>query len=201
MKKLFILAFSFFLPFGLYAGGWIPKKGQGFFQLSEFAILNSEDFYNGSGEVVSIATNNIYTSSLYLEYGLGSNWSFEAYVPFFYRQTASTPSGIDELNAFGDMSLTTRYGLIQDRPFVLSIGLTLGIPSGVVGGGSTGILNSGDGEFNQIITLEAARVFGNFFAQVGIGFNNRTQGFSEEFRYSIYLGYRLERLRFIASLA
>ena len=56
------------------------------------------------------------------------------------------------------------------------------MPIGNDSGGSQGNLQTGDGEFNQLIQLDAGTGFPiggtNGYANVYVGFNNRTNGFS-----------------------
>ena len=52
-----------------------------------------------------------------------------------------------------------------------------------------GTLQTGDGEFNQLLQLDVGTSFGfggiNFYAAAYGGFNNRTNGFSDELRYGM----------------
>ena len=50
-----------------------------------------------------------------------------------------------------------------------------------------------DGEFNQLLTVEASRSFGPLYASALLGVNNRTNNFSEEFRYGLEVGYTFGR--------
>lgn len=74
--------------------------------------------------------------------------------------------------------------------------LTLGIPLGKDSGGTGGILQTGDGEFNQLIQLDASTSHKfsdkvNSYASLYAGVNNRTGGFSDEFRFGSELGFIL----------
>lgn len=66
----------------------------------------------------------------------------------------------------------------------------MGIPTGNDAGGTTRLLQSGDGEFNQLLTLEAGYSIPktNIFLSALVGVNNRTRGFSEEFHYGLEAG-------------
>ena len=80
-----------------------------------------------------------------------------------------------------------RFGLIQNNPFVASLSLNLGFPTGQ----SDSLPTSGDGEFNQLVKLELGYGFQEFplFANLELGFNNRTNSFSDEFRLNAQVGY------------
>ena len=49
--------------------------------------------------------------------------------------------------------------------------------------------SSGKLHFNQLLTVEASRSFGPLYASALLGVNNRTNNFSEEFRYGLEVGY------------
>jgi hypothetical protein len=53
------------------------------------------------------------------------------------------------------------------------------------------LLNSGDGEFNQRVQVEFGYGKSDFYLTGYVGFNNRTEGFSEEFRYEGEVGLKM----------
>jgi hypothetical protein len=69
----------------------------------------------------------------------------------------------------------------------------LDFPLGATNGGESTIIQTGDGEFNQLFTLSAGYVFpGNKAYMTGhLGFNNRTKKFSDEWHYHYEAGYRI----------
>ncbi len=189
------------LTFG--GGGWPQPKKRGYFKLSQSFII-SDQFYDLEGEIIDITTISLYTSSLYGEYGFTDRLTGILYIPFYVRSTLNEverrQSGIveagDAVNSFGDTDIGIKYGLITEGKIVLSATLTFGIPfgktaEGLTDAGEPRILQTGDGEFNQMLMFEASRSFypAPFYASVGAGYNNRTSGFSDEFRYSAELGY------------
>ena len=177
-------------------GGWPQPRGGGFFKLGQNAIIAGR-YFQPDGSIEDIRTISLYTTSLYAEYGLTDRLTAIAYVPFFVRSTLNAESftagattiPADFVNSFGDTNLGVKYGLLIGGPIVMSVGLTLGLPLGATAGGETGILQTGDGEFNQLVTVEASRAFGAFYSTVLLGFNNRTNDFSDEFRYGVEAGY------------
>ena len=186
---------------------WTKKQGEGFFKLSEMIIV-SDQFYSPEGSIQDIKTAGVYITGLYGEYGLTDRLNVVGFVPFFVRNTiheqefAISPNNEpgDESNSFGDVDLGFNYGIKQDGPFVLSASLLFGIPSGETSGGNTEILQSGDGEFNQLIRLHAGYSFypAPFYATTSVGFNNRTNGFSDEFRFSLEFGAAIKQNLFAA---
>lgn len=184
-------------------GGWTQPQGSGFFKLGQ-NILIAGRYFQPNGEIVNIPTISLYTTSLYAEYGLTDRLTTVVYFPFFVRSTLNRTelaSGRevepgDFVNSVGDADVGFKYGLITDGPVVVSAGITLGLPLGETAGGNTNILQTGDGEFNQLITLEASHGFGKvpLYATALLGFNNRTKNFSEEFRYGLEVGYSFSKI-------
>lgn len=178
-------------------GGWLSKKQEGYFKLSE-NVIRSPHFYSKSGELVDIPTISLYTTSLYVEYGLSDRWNAVAYVPFFVRSTLNkqvlrqsqeTVPG-DELSAFGDMELGIRYGLVQDKPVVAAASATVGVPSGSSEVTSKHILQTGDGEMNLLLRVDVGHSIKGtpLYLNGYSGINLRSNDFSEEFRYGGEVG-------------
>lgn len=206
MKK--ILLFSVLICFAgtlTAGGGWTYEKGKGFVKLSQSAIY-ADKYFSPDGSTVDITTIGYYATSLYGEYGITDRLTAIAYVPFFSRNTLNIIkyefSGIeipgDELNSFGDMDLSLQYGLIKSDTWVMSARVLFGLPTGDPQGGETGILQTGDGEFNQMLRLDLSRGFAkNYWASAYSGFNNRTEGFSDEFRWGAEVGASFKGRYFI----
>ena len=188
-----------------FAGAWLRGEKGGFYKLSQ-TFLRGDQFYDGEGKSQSIITTGVYMTTLYGEYGLNDRFDVIANVPLFTRMTlnkAVFSSGRvqegDALNALGDVDLAIKYGIRRNKPLVISTSLTLGLPLGETEGGDTKLLQSGDGEFNQLIRLEAGYAFKKpFYTNLGVGFNNRTENFSDEFRYDFELGYQYKKTVLLA---
>ena len=192
------------MSFGVFAGGgWTAKKGGGYFKIGQNAII-ADQFFTLEGDIVDITTISLYTTSAYIEYGITDKLTGIAYVPFFVRSTLNEverrQSGNiepgDEVNSFGDTDLGLKYGLISNEDIALSASLILGLPFGQTAGGTTEsgearILQTGDGEFNQMVMIDASHSFypKPVYVSAGVGFNNRTENFSDEFRYTFELGW------------
>lgn len=184
-------------------GGWPQPAGKGYFKLSQSAII-SDSFYDLNGDIIDITTISLFSTSLYAEYGITDRLTGILYMPFFVRSTLNDverrPSGImepgDAVNSFGDTDIALKYALTPGKRIVISASILFGLPFGKIAEGRTDagdarILQTGDGEFNQLITLDASHSFypAPFYASIGGGFNNRTENFSDEFRFSGELGY------------
>ncbi|MFT4770979.1 MAG: hypothetical protein ACI9CP_000869 [Cryomorphaceae bacterium] len=197
MKKLFLLlVLGCVLSSATAGGGWTYVKGKGFVKLSQNAIL-SDQLFNPDGDIIDITTIGYYATSVYAEYGLTDKFTAIAYVPFFTRNTLNKTqfrfSGMeipgDELNAFGDVDLSLQYGFYKSDTWVASVRVLFGLPTGEVSGGETGILQSGDGEFNQMLRFDVSRpISEHAWISVYAGLNNRTNDFSDEYRLGAEIG-------------
>lgn len=203
LKKLFnlILILALCSNAAFAGGGWPQKKGKGYFKVSQFVII-SDQYYSPAGDILDIVTASVFNTSFYGEYGLTDRLTAVAYVPFFSRATLNEEvsgrdgrqlSPGDEVNSFGDTDLSLKYGLIVNKPIVVSAMLTFGLPLGNDAGGDTQILQTGDGEFNQMISIEASRSLrkGRAWISTLVAFNNRSNSFSDEFRLGLEVGHKL----------
>jgi protein XagA len=199
MKKLLIFLLLLSLSVSVMAGGgWPQPKGKGYFKLAQNWII-SNSFYGPKGDIVSIRTTGLYTTSLYAEYGFSNRLTGLLYFPFFVRNTLNEiqfkQSGIiipgEFLNAVGDTELGIKYGLITDKPIVVSVSAILGLPFGETGGGAVEILQTGDGEFNQMVRIDASHSFYPLpiYVSAYVALNNRTKNFSDEYRFGMEAGY------------
>ncbi len=181
-------------------GAWPIGKRRAYVKLGQNAIV-SPLYFSPSGEIVDIRTTSLFTTSLYMEYGLSNRLTTILYLPFFvratlnevqYRQSGRIDKG-EMLNAIGDTDLSFKYSLIKDKSMLLSVTVLFGLPLGETRGGASGILQSGDGEFNQMVRVEASRSFypKPIYVSTYLGFNNRTKNFSDDFRAGAEVGYTL----------
>jgi hypothetical protein len=183
-------------------GGWSNKKGTGFFKLSEY-VIRSDDFYTPEGDIIPITTVSLYSSSIYGEYGVTDRLTAIMHFPFFVRSTINNvefnQSGTflpgDEVNSVGDALVGLKYGFFQDRKIVLATSLLFGLAFGEDEGGEGGILQTGDGEYNQMIRIDASHSFYPFpaYTTLTVGFNNRTRNFSDEIHYGFEFGYTVKK--------
>lgn len=181
-------------------GGWPQPKGWGFFKLTEWWVISDQHFTD-SGEIDPNTTMGIFNTSLYAEYGFTNRLTGVLYFPFYSRaymnNTISGTTGEtlipgEAINSVGDTDVSLKYGLTLNKPVAVAATLTLGLPFGKDNGSMSGALQTGDGEFNQMLTIDAGSGFQlakvNAYANVYAGFNNRTNGFSDEFRYGFEAG-------------
>lgn len=199
MKTGMLCSLLIFLSAQLLAGGgWVSKKGHGFFKLEQ-RWIRADQFFTAEGNIVPITTTSIYLTNFYGEYGINNKIDLIASVPLVarnvlnetnYSLSGRTEPG-DAVTSLGDMLVGAKYGIVQDRAVVLAASVYFGLPTGNPSGGNTMLLQTGDGEFNQLVKLDGGVSFHPLpaYATFGVGFNNRTKGFSEEFHYNVELGY------------
>ncbi|MGB0525088.1 MAG: hypothetical protein ACPGJS_19095, partial [Flammeovirgaceae bacterium] len=202
IKHILVVLFCIGLTFQAVAGGgWTKKKGTGYFKLSQWWLISDQHF-TSTGAIDPNQTMGLFNTSIYAEYGLTDRFTSIVYAPLFsralfYNQISGTTGEVltsgEAINSIGDTDITLKYGLIQDKKIVLSSSLMLGLPLGNNSGGSAGNLQTGDGEFNQMIRLDASTSLNiknlPTFYTIYAGVNNRTNGFSDEFRYGIEAGF------------
>jgi protein XagA len=203
--KTFILTMVLLAPSVLKAQAWTKAEGTGFYKL-DFSRISATDVFNTKSEVIPFRTitNNI--TSFYGEYGVTNKFTLLGYVPFLINNKlgetknatgAIVLPAVSETN-FGDVDLGFRYQLFNKNGISLSANLLLGLPTG----NSTqkeGLL-TGDGEFNQMLKLAIGTGKTRWWTQGALGFNNRTKGFSDEFRYDFEFGYKFFNDRLLTIL-
>lgn len=199
MKKLFPTTLLLvILPALLFAGGWNEKRGGGYFRLDQ-SIFRSTTYIDATGTSLPIRTLSTYTTSFYGQYGIiDKRLMAVTYLPLFVRNTFNERVGRQSdmvlepgaaNNSFGDMDLGFQVGILQDKRTVLSASVIFGIPTGD-SDDENGLL-TGDGEFNQLFKVDVGQSFKHqpIYLNGMLGVNQRTKGFSDEFRYEVEAGY------------
>ncbi len=181
----------------LHAGGpWPQEKNGGYLKLSEWWIVADRHFTSG-GETDPNVTGGYYATVLYGEYGITDRWTAIVNAPLFARATVNnllsgTTNEVieagDAINSVGDIEIGIKYGLITDKRVVVAASLFLGLPTGQDVGGRQMNLQTGDGEFNQYLRLDAGTSLGKSYVSAYAGFNQRTNNFSDEWRAGLEAG-------------
>ena len=210
MKNQYILL-ALLVIFGMRleaGGGWTHNKGNGYYKLSQYWIIADQHFTD-AGLIDPNVTSGIFNTSFYGEYGITNRLTSIVYFPFFSRATinnqiSATTGDIlnqgDAINSIGDTDIGLKYGILKNKKVSLAATLKLGLPLGNSKGGRDGNLQTGDGEFNQIIRIDAGIPFSlgkiPAYANVYSGLNNRSNGFSDEYRYGIEAGVAFAHNKF-----
>ncbi len=202
-KKLALFAFLVCLCSKPAFSQWTKEKGKGYYKLSAW-YLESDQHYTDTGDIDPNITRGQFNVNFYGEYGLTKKIDVLAYVPFFSRVyqndvisgTSGGTIGVGEdLNSIGDIDLGITYGIMDTGKFALSGTLKFGLPTGNDSGGSDGSYQTGDGEFNQILQVNLGAPFKlgktALYSKAYLGYNNRTQNFSDEFKSGLEIGVNL----------
>lgn len=211
MNQQIIKSISIFLVLTLTAstmlagGGWPQKKGKGYFKLYQWWI-QSDQHYTDAGLIDPNVTTGIFNTTIYGEYGLTDRLTAIISAPIFSRalvfnQVSSTSGEVivpgDAINGIGDVDIALKYGLTNSDALVAVAGTVLfGLPLGIDQGGVNQNLQTGDGEFNQMLRIDASRSLfytekASAYISLYAGYNNRTNQFSDEVRYGAEIGLGL----------
>ena len=172
-----------------FAGGWTHPRGKGYFKLNE-QIIRSSSYFQPSGDKIDITDQSRYTTSLYGEFGLVERLTLVGYIPF-YQHISEDRHGADAKTGTGDWELGARIGLLADRATVVSIQVMAGLPLGDSYTDQEVGLFTGDGEFNQLFSLQVGHSLWPTpgYLKAEIGFNNRESDYSDELRYALEAGF------------
>ncbi len=205
IKRIAIIILFFATGSNSFAGGgWPQPRGKGYFKLGQSYLL-SPRYFDGTGTIVDLTPSyGYFATSLYAEYGFTDRLTGILYMPFFARAVKNelrfnqpgVPSQAgDALNSFGDTDIAIKYGLIVNKPIVVSATILFGLPLGNNGATNASALQTGDGEFNQMLRIDASHSFypKKFYVSAYAAFNNRTKGFSDEVRFGAEIGLTLEK--------
>ena len=201
MKKLLIISIVLLQLTSHAGGGWTSSKGKGFYQLNQIGLIADEHFTN-TGLLDPNVTTGYFSTSFYGEYGITDKWEAQLFLPFLTRTfnnevVSSVTNNVlipgDQIITLGDPQIGIKYGWIKTNRWAVASGIHLGIPLGEPNGGVNENLQTGDGEFNQLIRTDVSYVIStkekwNSYASIYAGFNHRTKDFSDEFRGGLEWG-------------
>ncbi|HMO39107.1 MAG TPA: hypothetical protein PKC76_10270 [Saprospiraceae bacterium] len=210
IKSILAIVVCTFITPEIYAGGWPQPRNGGFLKMDISAIY-ARRFYGMDGNIYNIngagTRLSNYVTAFYGEYGLTDRLTVIGYVPFLVRNTVN--EGIGALSgevlqpglentSIGDIDLGLRYGLFARNGWSVTTSLLLGLPTGDAT--NANLLFTGDGEFNQLIRIEAGYGTAQWYATGFIGFNNRTRNFSDEWRFELEFGHKFFNERLLAGV-
>jgi len=190
---------------GVFAGGpWTAKKGNSYIKLSEWWLV-FDQHYTDVGLVDPNITTGIFNTFIYTEYGITDKFTAILNGALLSRNYMNNVRSIatneiiikgEAINTIGDFDVGLKYGLTKPGANIpMAIGFILGLPIGATGKGTLGALQTGDGEFNQMIQFDIGKGFQikkqPAYFSIYTAFNNRTNGYSEEFRYGAEVGVGL----------
>jgi hypothetical protein len=186
----------------LKAQAWTKAKNSGFYKL-DFTRVASSLVFDTYGEVLPFRPTSNHTFSIYGEYGITDKFTLLAYVPVLVANRfaeSKNPAGVVlpavKESSFGDVDLSFRYQIYNKKGISASINALFGLPTG--NAKQADGLWTGDGEFNQMVKIAAGTGKIKWWTQGAIGFNNRTNRYSDEFRYDFEFGYKFLNARLLA---
>ena len=186
----------------LAGGPWTHDKGKGYVKVAEWWVVFDEHFTD-VGKLDPNVTTGIYNTFLYAEYGFsdrltgvfnGALFSRNYMNNLVSRTTGEVLVPGESVNTLGDIDITAKYSLTKKgAKWPVAASLTLGLPTGTDAAGSQLNLQTGDGEFNQMLRIDAGKGFNiakktSAYVASFAAVNNRTNEFSEEFRYGLEFG-------------
>jgi hypothetical protein len=183
-------------PAGQAQSAWTRPKNTGYARFS-FSRLHSQSFYTPPGNRIRSARFEGIAGSVYAEYGLTGDLTAQFDFPFLRRQSLETTG---TLTATGDALVGLKYRFRKGRtPFAVSVdfGLPTGDSRGFVPLKETPEIPfripTGDGEFNNRVSLYTSRAFqdGRTYVSGGGGYNFRTEGFTDEISYFLQAGHKV----------
>lgn len=209
MKLTFKYIILFFIcvnmtPSVLTAQAWTKSQGSGFLKL-DYSSIQATDLFNAKGDAVPSRDLGSSIASFYGEYGITNKITAIAYIPFFANSSAGAFPAIGttpalpsvSLGGFSDVDLGFRIAL-PIKNIAASVNVLFGLPTGTPTQADG--LATGDGEFNQMIKLAIGTGKTRWWTQGAIGYNNRTKGYSSEFRYDLEFGYKFFNDRLLTIL-
>lgn len=180
---------------------WVQQKGRGYYEGGVW-WLEADAHYTNVGKIDPNATRGLFITSFFGRYGLTNKVTLVGYFPhvrvYQNRQVYSsgrTPLPGEQFSSLGDINLGMEFQWFQKKGWAISSSLTFGLPTGNQRGGSDGSYQTGDGEFNQIFRFHLGRSYRlasqRFYAKVNVGVNQRSLGFSDEFRAGFETGTKI----------
>lgn len=176
------------------AGGWPQSKGGYYVKLSEWWVVSDQHFDENGDVQSNFVEYGYYATNLYAEYGFSPKLTCILHFPFLNYTYHVEPASLDRQSTWktGDADLGLKYALMTDHPLNISSSLMLGLPLGY---NKDGPLITGDGEFNQIVRVDAGQGFLLFksdaWFNIYTGYNHRTNGYADEWQYGMEFGIKL----------
>lgn len=199
MRRSTLLILSLFLV-NIYAsqagGGWTHAKGTGYVKVGQWWVI-ADKHYDSNGQTVPNINAGVLNTVLYGEYGITDRLEALLYFPVVSHAFQDiTPDYRQTVTSVGDTDLGIKYAILKSTPVVLSSYLWLGLPFGESNGGIPSDLQTGDGEFNQVIGLVGSsggdisdKV--NVYGSLGFDFNHRGGDLSDEWSWKADVGVML----------
>jgi hypothetical protein len=176
----------------IVAGAWTQKKGTGYYK-ADFRYLGGNKIYDSNGNKIWIPDFKDRTIGIFGAYGITDDFTLMLNAAVFKNVQLNTTAeyvGFDnDVSGFGDILIGGKYKLAKFGQSFISGKLLINLPTGE--SSPDGGLLTGSGDYHQTIGVEYGYSFWPtpIYLNAGVTYTNRTQGFSDEFRYGIEAGY------------
>ncbi|ALQ10406.1 MULTISPECIES: hypothetical protein [Pseudoalteromonas] len=166
------------------AGAWVGEEGSGYIKLG-YADYTSSKYRGNNPTFERFEGQN---TSLYLEHGLGNNFSIYGSLLHQSYEQEDSVTGTSSASGFGDTEVGIRYQW-QAEPFVLSTSFLVKTPF---------LYDEDDGLGNNQEDYEAKILLGkglDKFGYIGaeVGYRVRTAEPSDEYRYLLEYGFNVNK--------
>ena len=183
----------------IFAGAWTQKKGTGYYK-ADFRYLGGNKIYDSNGDKIAIPDFKDITVGVFGSYGITDDFTlmlnFAAYKSVKLNESV-LPDSLTippflvtrAVSGFGDILVGGKYKLAKFGQSFMSGKLLINLPTGE--SSPDGGLWTGSGDYHQTLGLEYGYSLWPIpgYLNAGVTYTNRTQGFSDEFRYGIEAGY------------
>jgi len=178
----------------IFAGAWTQKKGTGYYK-ADFRYLGGNKIYDSNGDKIAIPDFKDITVGVFGSYGVTDDFTLMLNAAVFKSvklDTSTVALGFkNEVSGFGDILVGGKYKLAKFGQSFMSGKLLINLPTGE--SSPDGGLWTGSGDYHQTLGLEYGYSLWPIpgYLNAGVTYTNRTQGFSDEFRYGIEAGYTI----------
>ena len=186
-KLCLILCLCLLGPKAFAGGAWGRKPQTAFAHFSYFS-LDRNQFYGSDGKVKTLSKYQRNEVDFYSEFGLPYHLTTVFSLPLWMDHSAHGNSH----GSFGDANLEMQYKLpLQALPMALGMGI--GLPIGDHDRQDS--LNTGDGEYDLLFKIYAAKPLwnGNFKVEGALGYHLRTLDYTDDYQYSAKLSAHIYR--------
>ena len=176
-------------------GGWTSGFARGYFKIEQ-RVLFAEQFFDKEGMLIDVPRTSLSTTSFYGQFGILDRLDVNAYIPFLsinkqdaFREGGASLEEASETN-IGNITLGLKYGILNGDILALSVGArfdmaTSGDPKEMLR------LQTGTEDFQQALHTDIGISFWPAYAAAGVAFNNRNEGFADEFKWYVSGGVSL----------
>ena len=179
---ILMVCFSGLLSQEVFAGAWVPKKGEGYMKLG-FSDYKATDFFGKNKGFREFKGQN---TSYYGEHGLGNNLAIYGTVLYQEIEQTNAAQGRSTNSGLGDAELGLRLQLRTD-PAVVAVSFLMKLPYFY---DDNEELPLGNGQIDYETRLLIGKSLNQYgYFGVELGYRLRRDNPSDEFRYLLEYGF------------